>query len=216
MKKTIANGIYLVIDPSVDDNILLDKLQQAIQGNIVAVQIWDNFKPETNVAALVHEIIELCQSENIPVLINNRWELCLTTALDGVHFDEVPENFEQIKQRISDDVILGITCGNDLAVVKWAHEHQLAYISFCSIFPSTTSNSCELVSFDTIKATRAITALPIFLAGGIKPENIPQLSELGQAGIAVVSGIMNAEEPIEALKRYEDAMMVLQNTSRST
>jgi len=212
-KKIISQGIYLVIDPSMDKDVLLDKLHQAISGNIVAVQIWDNFRPETDIIALIHEISKICRSKNIPVLINNRWELLLSTELDGVHFDEVPANFAQIKQLIGNKGILGITCGNELSVVKWAHDQQLDYISFCSIFPSTTANSCELVSFDTIKATRAITSLPIFLAGGIRPENIPQLKGLGATGIAVVSGIMSAEQPMEALQRYEQALSELRHTS---
>ena len=209
MKMSMKNGIYLVVDPSIDRDVLLDKLQQAIEGKIIAVQIWDNFKAVADVKTLTNEIIDLCKPHNIPVLINNQWELLLETALNGVHFDIVPNNFDQLKQRLDKDTILGITCGNDLSVVKWADENKLDYISFCSMFPSTTANSCELVSFETIKATRKITSLPIFLAGGIKPENIHLFSELNYAGIAVVSGIMNAENPTEALKKYTETINLI-------
>ena len=74
------------------------------------------------------------------------------------------------------------------------------------MFPSSTANSCDLVSFDNIKRVRTITNLPIFLAGGIKPENMEMLNELSYSGIAVVSGIMNAAQPAEALKMYHDKL----------
>ncbi|HSC55505.1 MAG TPA: thiamine phosphate synthase [Phnomibacter sp.] len=202
MKKTIQSGIYLVIDPSIDRNTLLTKLQQAITGKIVAVQIWDNFKTDCNVNELISEISTLCRQQNIPVLINNQWRLLLDIELDGVHFDTLPDNFNQLKQDLGKEMIIGITCGNDLSVVKWADENKLDYISFCSMFPSTTANSCELVTFDNIKEARKITSLPIFLAGGVKPENIPLLNELSYSGIAIVSGIMNADNPIDVLKMY--------------
>ncbi len=202
MKKTIQKGIYLVIDPSIDRNTLLSKLQQAIKGKIVAVQIWDNFKTGCNIKELIKEISSLCQSQNIPVLINNQWSLLLDSELDGVHFDTVPDNFNQLKQELGKEMIVGITCGNDLSVVKWADENGLDYVSFCSVFPSSTANSCELISFETIKQAYKITSLPIFLAGGIKPENIHLLNGLNYSGIAVVSGIMNADKPVEALKMY--------------
>jgi thiamine-phosphate pyrophosphorylase len=200
--KTIQNGIYLVIDPSIDQNTLLTKLQQAINGKIVAVQIWDNFKTDCNVKELINEISTLCRPQNIPVLINNQWSLLLDIELDGVHFDTVPYNFNHLKQNLGKEMIIGITCGNDLSVVKWADKNKLDYISFCTIFPSSTANSCELVAFDTIKEARKITSLPIFLAGGIKPENIHLLNKLSYSGIAVVSGIMNADNPVETLKMY--------------
>lgn len=202
IKKTIQNGIYLVIDPSIDRNSLLTKLQQAIIGKIVAVQIWDNFKPGCNVEQLINEISDLCRPQNIPVLINNDWRLLLDLELDGVHFDTLPYNLNQLKQNLGKEIIIGITCGNDLSVVRWADENKLDYISFCSVFPSTTANSCELVTFDTIKQARKITTLPIFLAGGIKPENIHLLNKLSYSGIAVVSGIMNADNPVETIKMY--------------
>lgn len=202
MKKTIRNGIYLVIDPSIDRNTLLSKLQQAISEKIVAVQIWDNFKAGCNSKELIKEISTLCQPQNIPVLINNKWSLLLDTELDGVHFDTIPGNFNQLKEYLGKEMIVGITCGNDLSVVKWADKNGLDYVSFCSMFPSTTANSCELVTFDTIKEARKITSLPVFLAGGIKPENIHLLNKLSYSGIAVVSGIMNASKPAEALNMY--------------
>jgi thiamine-phosphate pyrophosphorylase len=202
MKKTIQKGIYLVVDASMDEGVLLSKIRRVIDGKIVAVQIWDNFTEDGNKKGIVKEITALCHQQNVPVLINNQWELLLNTDLDGVHFDAVPENFNQIRTAIGKERITGITCGNDLSIVKWAGENGLDYISFCSIFPSSTANSCELVSFDTIKAARTVTSLPIFLAGGIKPGNVHLLNELDYSGIAVVSGIMSADNPNEAIEIY--------------
>lgn len=202
IKKTIQKGIYLVVDPFMGQSVLLSKLSRIIDRKIVAVQIWDNFTEDGNKNEMVKEITLLCHKQNVPVLINNQWELLLDTELDGVHFDALPQNINRIKTEIGKEIITGITCGNDLSVVKWADENRLDYISFCSIFPSLTANSCELVNFDTIKAARAITSLPIFLAGGIKPANLHQLNELEYTGIVVVSGIMSTDNPEQALEIY--------------
>ncbi|MDN3657223.1 thiamine phosphate synthase [Ferruginibacter paludis] len=199
----IQNGIYLIIDPSMDRNVLLRKLKEIIYEDIAAIQIWDNFKPNENPVELINGILQLCYTKNFPVLINNQWELLKQTSLDGVHFDKVQDNISQLKCELGREIITGITCNNDLSVVKWANENELDYISFCSMFPSSTANSCELITFNTIKEARKITALPVFLAGGIKPENIEMLNELNYSGIAVVSGIMNIDKPVEALKKYQ-------------
>src|SRR5690606_29793242 len=134
--------------------------------------------------------------------INNEWELIESFPLDGVHFDSIPANYDEIKKRLSNDVKIGLTCNNDLSAVEWAENNGLHYISFCSIFPSTTSNSCELVSFQTIKQAREITSMPIYLAGGIQLSSLPKLRGLDFDGVALISGIMSAVNPAETTKQY--------------
>lgn len=199
----IQNGIYLIVDPSMDRNILLNKLQEIIDEEIAAIQIWDNFKPNENPIECINDILQICRTKNIPVLINNRWELLKQTDLNGVHFDKIQDNILQLKNELGREIIKGITCNNDLSIVKWAVRNEIDYISFCSMFPSSTANSCELVTFDTVREAREITSLSVFLAGGIKPGNIELLNELNYSGIAVVSGIMNADKPVEALGKYQ-------------
>lgn len=199
----IQNGIYLIIDPSMNRDILVDILKEIIHEKIAAVQIWDNFKPKENPIPFINKIVQLCHTKNIPVLINNQWELLKQANLDGVHFDKKPDDILQFKNEVKRDIITGITCNNDLSVVRWADKNKLDYISFCSMFPSLTTNSCELVTFDTVKEARKITSLSVFLAGGITPENIEALNELNYSGIAVVSGIIGAEKPLEAFKKYQ-------------
>lgn len=195
-------GVYLVVDPCMEEKILLKKIGQALHEKIVAVQIWDNFQAEQEMLILINKLCELCHTSEIPVFINNRWELLADAPLDGVHFDEIPEDIDKIRGKFSRQFLSGLTCNNDLKCLEWAEKHQFDYISFCSIFPSPTSNSCELVDFDTIRRAKEISSLPIFLAGGISPENLEKLNDLKYDGVAVVSGIMNTENPGEAVRNY--------------
>lgn len=196
------SGIYLVIDPAMDEKTLLRKLDALVDEPIAAVQLWDNFRKRQPIEKLIHRICERCLPAAIPVLINNRWEYLQHTPLHGVHFDHVPHDLEKIKAEIGRPFITGLTCNNDLTLVRWSADHKLDYISFCSMFPSNTANSCELVNFETVREARRIFSNPIFLAGGIRPDNLDQLASLEYDGVAVVSGIMNAKNTKETLKQY--------------
>lgn len=202
-KKQIGSGIYLVIDPAMEMQLLLSQLQKALTGTIAAVQIWDNFLQGDDIKALIVNVVETCRPYNIPVLINNRWQLVQQTGLDGVHFDTIPHDFYNEKH---DTIIVGLTCGNDIATIEQAIALGMDYISFCSMFPSATANSCELVNPETVTKARELTNIPIFLAGGITPENVTSLNNLPYSGIAVVSGIMKAAEPQEAIKDYQSKL----------
>ncbi|MBW8524456.1 thiamine phosphate synthase [Chryseobacterium chendengshani] len=201
-KKTIESGIYLIIDPSIEEKILFSKLNLIVKEKISAIQIWDNFNEDQNIEKILLKIHEIISVNNIPLIINNRWEYLKPISLDGVHFNEIPENIDEIKKEINRDFIVGITCNNDLSTIEYAEKHRFNYISFCSMFPSKTVNSCELVDFETVQIAKSIFSGKIFLAGGIDLNNIKNLNHLNYDGIAVVSGIMSAENPSETINNY--------------
>lgn len=200
----ILSGVYLVVDPSLEENILFQKLEAVLAEKIAAVQLWDNFETRPVTKNFMQRICDTCHAYDTPVLINNRWDYLTNSDLDGVHFDEPPGNMQEIRQQIGRPFITGLTCNNDLSTVVWAARNKFHYISFCSLFPSSTANSCELVQFDTIEKARKIFPRSIFLAGGITLQNISQLNGLEHNGIAVVSGIMGAGDPATAVKQYKE------------
>ncbi len=200
--KLIKSGIYLVIDPSMDEQVLLNKLQIILTKEISAVQIWDNFRDEQDIEALIDKIHSLCTQHQTPLLINNQWTYLKNTKLAGVHFDAIPTNIDTIRNLINRSLIFGLTCGNNLADVRWAAKNQLDYISFCSMFPSSSVSNCEIVDHETVKKASFIFDKPLFLAGGIYPENLKQLDALKYTGIAVISGVMDSNQPDLAINEY--------------
>lgn len=203
------SGIYLVVDPSVEKSTLLEKVHQALDGGVDILQIWNNraeniSKEEKEV--LINDILSTAEEFDVPVLINDEWKLLKTTPLDGVHFDAVPDNFDQIKEEVGRDFIAGITCSNDLEVVRWAGQNGFDYISFCAMFPSPSVGSCEIVSPETVQKARELTDLPLFLSGGITPEKIGELDKLNFNGVAVISGILNADTPRQQVFHYNQAL----------
>lgn len=213
-KHRITGGIYLVVDPSMEESLLLDRVKKALEGGVQLLQIWDNWPvgfDEEKKRELVARITAIARPFAVPVLINEEWELLLETDLSGVHFDQVPDNYELIKAAIHSDALVGITCGNDLKIVKWADRQRLDYISFCAMFPSTSAGDCEIVSPETVQKARSLTSLPLFVSGGITPANISQLKELNIAGVAVISGILSHANPKEAASIYTHALKELEN-----
>lgn len=197
--RRISGGIYLIADAKLSKAVLLKKLTEALKSGVRLVQLYN--AANTSIADINH-ICEVCHQFQVPVLINNNWELLAKTLLDGVHFDNIPVDFEKIKRTINKDFCKGITCSNDLEVIKWANENDFDYISFCSMFPSPTVNSCEIVSFETVKKARDLTKIPVFVAGGINLNNIGQLSQLPIDGLAVISGIMAAPDIATTTENY--------------
>lgn len=203
------NGIYLVVDPSMEQAELLDKIEQSLEGGVRILQIWNHWPDGMNdydKEQLISYINEMAGKYDVPVLINDDWELLKNTDVNGIHFESVPENFEQIKKEVGCDFIAGITCSNDLEVVRWAEEHDFDYVSFCAMFPSPSVEICPIVQPETVQKAREITDMPLFLSGGITPENIGKLDGLDFNGVAVISGILNSKEPRKITKEYKQTL----------
>lgn len=213
--RKITGGIYLVVDPSKGVETVLPILRRAIAGGVDVVQIWDHWLKDQAKEPLIEEICAEAHAHGIPVLINEDWSLLLNTPLDGVHFDKEPD-MAAIREEVARPLIAGITCGNELERVNWAISHQMDYISFCSMFPSGSAAACELVSIETVRRARQLTDMPLFLAGGITPENIRSLATTNMDGIAVIGGIMKAVDPQQSALNYKQTLLELKQNQYAT
>lgn len=207
--RSIEGGIYLVVDPSIEEQVLLQKIEEALKGGVDIIQIWNNWTGDINKLKLIDRICELAHRSDVPVLINEEWELINDTLLDGVHFDSIPNDITHVRQHVERPFICGITCGNDLSIVRWAEANKLDYISFCSMFPSTSAGACEIVSIENVKKAKALTSMPVFVAGGISLDNIHNLKETNANGIAVISAILQADNVAEKTKQFKQKLMTL-------
>lgn len=204
--KTINKGVYLVIDPDKDKSELINQLLKIKDQKLSAIQIWDNFKPGRTYTDLLSSIKQLFKDSGTPIFINNRIDLMVEFGFDGVHFDEIPIHKKEIEAQINRPFLKGLTLTNDLDALLEESDWHFDYVSFCSIFQSPTSNSCELVDFETIVRCKELKEVSIFLSGGITPDNMEELKGLNYDGIAVVSGIMNAENPLKSLNLYKEKL----------
>ena len=207
----ITGGIYLVLDPGMEQQVLLTKLSAALAAGINVVQIWNNWPAGINKLQWISAVASLCNTYDVPLLINEEWQLLtLCDDLWGVHFDSIPQNFEEIQEMVGRPFLSGITCSGNLETVEWAHQHNFNYVSFCAMFPSPSAGSCDIVMPQTVKQARGMTGMPIFVSGGITPENIQLLKkETPFDGVAVISGILSAEHPQQKVQQYKHALGIV-------
>jgi len=204
----ITGGIYLVLNPTMELNLLLQKLADALKGGIQVVQIWNNWPAGADKLSLIEHIAGLCRFYRVPLLINQEWQLLQASPfLDGVHFDCIPYDFDAVKANIGKPFLAGITCSGNLDDIAWAHEHGLDYVSFCAMFPSPSAGSCTIVMPATVREAKKMTSMPIFVSGGMTPENIIALKKQAPFdGVAVISGLLSTANPEQKVKQYHEAL----------
>lgn len=208
VKKSITGGLYLVIDPAMELNKLLQKLKLALEGGIDVLQIWNNWPPGMDKPGFIRDIHSVTEPYQIPLIINQEWALIdVSVELDGVHFDVLPDDLDTLKTKTAREFMIGVTCSGNLETVRMADKYQLDYISFCSMFPSASAGCCDIVLPETVRKAREITDLPLFVSGGITPENAEELSmRIPFDGVAVISGILSADDPLTRTRQYQKVL----------
>lgn len=211
--KKITGGIYLVADPAPGIETVLPKIEKAIRGGLAAIQVWNHWQEGQDKVTFIDAVCRAATPAGIPVLVHEDRALLERSRADGIHFDTPPDDLAALCQAMSRPLLCGITCGSDLARVQWAIDNGIDYISFCSMFSSTSAGACTLVAKETVQQARRMTGMPIFLAGGISSENAGSLLDTGMDGIALISAIMKADDPEQAVRHFRRQLNMQINPS---
>lgn len=194
--------LYLIVDAKKSFSLIFSQIKEAINGGVSILQIYNpDYWQENN----IREVQLYCKSKNVSVFFYENLELAQKLNLDGVHLEEIPDNFDKIKSKNSKDFKFGLTVSNDLDKIEKAVNLGVNYLSFCSVFPTSFTDNCEIVDMKNIKSTLKKYNIPIYLAGGITKEKLEEFSDLNIAGIVMISGLLNSKnikaEAEEILKK---------------
>lgn len=76
------------------------------------------------------------------------------------------------------------------------------YLFFGHIFPSSSKPGLPPQGLKTLSMVTRAVSVPVIAIGGIRPEDVPDLLEHGAQGVAVMSGIVDAPDPVLAARHY--------------
>lgn len=81
------------------------------------------------------------------------------------------------------------------------------YLFYSPVFPTPSKPDHPGVGEAALRAfCRAVPGVPVFALGGVTPDRVAVCLDAGAYGIAVVSGILGASDPVEAVRAYQAAL----------
>ena len=194
-KKKIEHGVYLVVDPSYGEEKVLWITEQSMQGGLDVLQLWASWKVDSLATELGKKLAKLAERYSVPFVVNNNLDVALTIGADGVHIDGTEPSPSEIRKKMGNDSIAGVTCSTKMDKVLWAEKEGADYISFCSMYHSTSVNECDIVPTRMVSEARKKVSLPIFAARGSNHPNAHEVIDAGGDGVAAISAIMGSKYP---------------------
>ena len=202
LDKTLA--LYLVTaryDWKEED--FLKKIEEACRSGVTLVQLREKECSTREYYELAQKVKTITDTYQIPLIIDDRVDICLAVDASGVHIgaDELP--VEVVRKLIGKDKILGVTAKTVERALE-AEQHGADYLGVGAIYPTTTKVITHPTSIETLRKIATTVSIPIVAIGGIKEDNMEPLKGTGIAGVAIVSEIMKAEniqEKCQSLRR---------------
>jgi thiamine-phosphate pyrophosphorylase len=190
----MIKGLYAVTPDMADTDLLLQKVEAALQGGINMLQYRNkaaNHKLQTQQA---RAILPLCRQYNVPLIINDSVKLCLTLDADGLHLGADDGKLNEVRIRIGKDKILGASCYNRFDLALSAQQQGASYVAFGACFASSTKPNAPVASLGLFTRAKTELKIPTVAIGGITLQNAPQVISAGANAIAVINAIFGADD----------------------
>ncbi len=187
-------GLY----PIVDSVAWLEKL---LPQGIKTIQLRIKNKPSSILAKEIKQAIEIANQFTARLFINDEWELAISCGAYGVHLGQEDLKNADIERICQAGLRLGISTHSDEEVLQAASLNP-SYVAYGSIYP-TVSKTLSSLPQGILQLKRVVSSLsyPVVAIGGINLERIPEVLAVGVNGVAVISAISQADDPIAMTKK---------------
>ncbi len=193
------NDLYVITDQK--DN-LLETIEEILIAGVRIIQ--HRFKTGTDKDHLREaiQIKNLCKKYSSLFIVNDRIDIALASNADGIHLGQDDLNLQTARKLVGHSKIIGVSANNEIDISN-ALKEGCDYIGIGPVFETTTKTNKKPIGIDRIKTLTKDLNIPWFAIGGIKKNNISYLKSNGFKKVALVSQLMNSEDP------KEDAIIIL-------
>jgi len=194
-----ALRVYLVTDQaSLQGRTLTDVVMAAVQGGVTCVQLREKSLSTRDFVALAVAMKTLLAPMNVPLVINDRVDVALACAADGVHLGQSDMPVGRARALLPAQVFLGLSV-ESMADVTGGIPAGVDYLGVSPLFDTPTkTDTAPVWGLQGLRLLRAATPLPLVAIGGIHLGNAPDVLRAGADGLAVVSAIFSAADPSAA------------------
>ena len=196
--------LYAVTDRSwLRGETLYAQVEKALKGGATFIQLREKELNEEAFYQGAVELKKLCHQYKVPFVINDNVEIAKKMDADGVHVGQSDMAACDVRKILGEDKILGVSA-QTVEQALLAEQMGADYLGVGAVFPTGTKTDAVEVDAETLKAICAAVKIPVIAIGGIKADNLSELSGSGICGIAVVSAIFAAEDITETTKELKE------------
>jgi thiamine-phosphate pyrophosphorylase len=198
--------LYLATDPDlIAGRDLVDLVAQAVAAGVTLVQLRDKQAAGLRLYETACRLRAVTRRLGVPLIINDRVDIMLAAAADGVHVGATDLPLAQVRA-LAPGRLVGYPV-TEMADVEIARRDGADYIGIGPVFPTSTKpDASAALGLAGLRRLAASANLPCVAIGGITPANCAAVLEAGADGVCAISAILGQTDIAAAVQRFRAAL----------
>jgi thiamine-phosphate pyrophosphorylase len=198
-----AARLYLVIEAVA----ARDVVPAALRGGVDVVQLREKVAPDDEVVAAGRALRATCDEHDVLLVVNDRPDLALACAADGVHVGQDDESVARVREAVGPELVIGLSTHNASQVEAAERAPEVDYLGVGPVYETATKPGVEPVGLELVRHAAAHARKPWFAIGGIDGERVRAVAEAGAERVAVVRAIRDGADPQRAAAALREALV---------
>lgn len=195
--------LHLVTDDRLDN--LCELASLAIEGGATIIQLRNKTANKHILFEAGKKLLKIARAKKIPLIINDYIDLALALNADGAHIGQTDLPCHAARKLLGKNKILGLSL-QTVAQAKNALACDADYFGVGPIFQTNTKKNVSEMGLSLFHEIVNLLKKPCVGIGGITLNNAKEVMRQGAAGIAVVSGICNSNDPKSTTEKYRQCL----------
>jgi thiamine-phosphate pyrophosphorylase len=185
--------IIAITDPELTDDGLAeraDRMLKSVPAGSVGVQLRDRERPARALLRLAHELRAICADHGAPLYVNDRVDVAIAVAADGVHLGGRSVPTPDARQLVGARAFISVAA-HRASDVEEAEATGATAALLSPIFATPGKGPAVGLAFLAGARARARN-LRLYALGGVDAGNAPACVKEGAHGVAVVRALWRA------------------------
>lgn len=190
---------------------VVDQILAVLEGGCKWIQIRMKEASDDEIKEVVKAVLPKAGESEAFILLDDRVELCKELNLTGVHVGKNDMPPSKARTELGPLAVIGSTA-NTFSDIEQVAFLDVDYVGVGPFRHTTTKkNLAPILGLDGIagivaQCKQAEYEIPIVAIGGITLDDVEPLLAVGVNGIAVSGAIANADDMVEATRRFIELM----------
>lgn len=195
--------IYPITDARLSGISHAEQVEKLIAGGATLIQLREKDASPSDFFPAASIAIQVARTHGVKIIVNDRVDVALAVAADGVHLgqDDLPP--EQARAILGESAIIGFSTHTIEQAVR-AIKLPVDYIAIGPAFETNTKLDPDaVIGLEGLREVRnAIGDFPLVAIGGINGANLLSVFAAGADSVAMISAIVSEATEIELRMKY--------------
>lgn len=162
-KESVDYTLYLVTDSTMlpEGKTLLFQVEQGLKNGVTMVQLREKDTDAKTFVAEALAVKKICDSFNVPLIINDRVDVALAIDASGIHVGQEDIPIPMVRKLVGPDKIVGWSVGKVEEVdrlAEWGPD-MIDYIGVGTVFETQTKKDIKKIPMGPEGVSRILTRL---------------------------------------------------------